>query len=441
MCGRARCALDPSLVREVAGVAPRDDEDNGSDGPAKAKMQKVDHKETKTEVKDEVKDENMKVEKTVKTEVKEEDVKKESSDVNPVDSNIQLRAVKLETGVVLKVEMAPTKAKEHAHVKPEPMDMDGNEPLKTPLKQEVKEEPMEFDPTDVLLKEPEVVRKPPSWKHEHLYFPNENVCPGSYTPVIVAGKEGGRQLHSMKWGLIPFYQKSDQNLDYFRMMNARSETADTSGAYRRLVQKKRCVVICQGFYEWDQPPKGQKKKQPYYITRRERPCLYFAGLYDCWKNGDGQLIFTYTIMTTDICPQLEWLHNRMPVILEENQIDDWINPEVPYEKLKKILKPYTAQDLHWYPVSNQMNDMKYKGADCSVEVSLKPKNTILSYFTKSPAKKQAPNTVFNIESGAEEVKPNASPLPVGRTGSNPLVLTSSGEEPARQLRKRKAGMR
>ena len=128
----------------------------------------------------------------------------------------------------------------------------------------------------------------------------------------------------MRWGLVPSFTKRDEKPDFFRMFNARSDTAPDKPVFSRLLARKRCVVLLNGFYEWR--AEGSKAagmvKQPYYLHAEgaddETP-LRAAGLYDKWAGpDDGAPMYTCTILTTDASPQLRWLHDRMPVFLRSD---------------------------------------------------------------------------------------------------------------------------
>ena len=165
------------------------------------------------------------------------------------------------------------------------------------------------------------------------YRPSGNVCPGKNTPVCYLDEESGNVcLRTMKWGLIPSssYSNKIERPDYFKMFNARSETADVKPVFSRILQRgRRCVVPVDGYFEWKQEG---KKKQPYFVYRkkekenssssssseeegegerggrerekRKRGLLLLAGLYDIWTNQLGEEEFTYTIFTTKPCKQI-----------------------------------------------------------------------------------------------------------------------------------------
>lgn len=194
-------------------------------------------------------------------------------------------------------------------------------------------------------------------------------------------------VHCMKWGLVPSFTKKNEKPDHFRMFNARSESVHEKASFRRLIPSCRCLVTVEGFYEWK---KDGAKKQPFYIHfQNERP-LVFAALYDTWTDSEGCKLLTFTILTTRCSKALEWLHDRMPVILgSKDAMDAWLNDlsSITYDM---ITKPYEASDLVWYPVTSAMGRTQFDGPECIKEIVVKPekKNTISDLFSKSrtPAK-------------------------------------------------------
>ncbi|XP_021762821.1 uncharacterized protein LOC110727562 [Chenopodium quinoa] len=217
------------------------------------------------------------------------------------------------------------------------------------------------------------------------YRPAYNVSPGSYLPVLrreSGGDEGyTAAVHCMKWGLIPSFTKKDEKPDHYKMFNARSESIGEKASFRRLIPKNRCLVAVEGFYEWKKGP----KKQPYYIHFKDGRPLVFAALYDSWKNSEGEILYTFTIVTTDSSSDLKWLHDRMPVILgDEASTDLWLNGSSD-TKFNTVLKPYEKADLIWYPVTMAMNKASFDGPECIKEIPLKSEqqsNPITKFFSK-----------------------------------------------------------
>ncbi|KAK7293207.1 hypothetical protein RJT34_16070 [Clitoria ternatea] len=216
--------------------------------------------------------------------------------------------------------------------------------------------------------------------HMDRYTPSYNVSPGFNMPVIrredVSDSEG-YVLHCMKWGLIPSFTKKTEKPDHYRMFNARSESIDEKASFRRLLPKSRCLVAVEGFYEWK---KDGSRKQPYYIHFKDGRPLVFAALYDSWQNSEGETLYTFTIVTTSSSSALQWLHDRMPVILgDKNSIDTWLSGSI--SSFKSVLKPYEESDLMWYPVTPAMGKPSFDGPECIKEIQVKAEgNTSISKF-------------------------------------------------------------
>uniref|UniRef100_A0A7N0UFI1 Embryonic stem cell-specific 5-hydroxymethylcytosine-binding protein n=1 Tax=Kalanchoe fedtschenkoi TaxID=63787 RepID=A0A7N0UFI1_KALFE len=143
------------------------------------------------------------------------------------------------------------------------------------------------------------------------------------------------------------------------------------------------------FYEWW---KGSSRKQPYYIHFKDDRPLVLAALFDTWRNAEGEIFQTFTIVTTSSSPALQWLHDRMPVILgNKASTHAWLN-ESSNCNLDMLLKPYEERDLVWYPVTPAMGKPSFDGPECIKEVPLKAETKqISSFFTKKPAKSQIEN--------------------------------------------------
>ncbi|KAK9146058.1 hypothetical protein Sjap_005961 [Stephania japonica] len=225
--------------------------------------------------------------------------------------------------------------------------------------------------------------------HIDRYQPRFNVSPGSYVPVLRRDDGGGGggavAVHCMKWGLVPGFTNKNEKPDHFKMFNARSESISEKPSFRRLIPNNRCLVAMEGFYEWK---KDGSKKQPYHIHfKNERP-LVFAALYDSWTNSEGEVLYTFTILTTSSSSALQWLHDRMPVILgDESSVDAWLSGSAS-SKLNAILKPYEDSDLVWYPVTPAMGKTSFEGPECIKEVQLKEENLISKFFSKKTGNAQ-----------------------------------------------------
>jgi putative SOS response-associated peptidase YedK len=179
--------------------------------------------------------------------------------------------------------------------------------------------------------------------------PRYNIAPGQMVPVIIVNSP--RRIVFMRWGLIPHWAKDEKTA--YKMINARVETLTQRPAFRGLLGHNRCLVPASGFYEWQ----GEgRDKMPYYIHPQDAQYIAFAGLYDVWINPQGAELSTFTIITTEADPFMAKLHNRMPVVLEKDLEDDWLDPEItnPREVLG-LLERSACVTLDAYPVSRLVN--------------------------------------------------------------------------------------
>lgn len=183
-------------------------------------------------------------------------------------------------------------------------------------------------------------------------IPRYNIAPSQY--VLAVGSNGERRKGSMlKWGLVPFWAE-DPKIGY-KMINARSEGIDTKPSFKHSFKNRRCLILTDGFYEWKKTNEG---KQPYRFVMKNQKPFAFAGLYDVWKKN-GQLITSCTIITTNPNEVTEDVHDRMPVILKEEDYDTWLNPHFTDSyQLKSLLVPYPAEEMEKYPVSSLVNSPK-----------------------------------------------------------------------------------
>lgn len=185
-----------------------------------------------------------------------------------------------------------------------------------------------------------------------------NVAPTQDIPVIRA-VDGRRSLSMMRWGLVPSWA-DDPKIGY-KMINARSEEAATKPSFRAAMKKRRCLIVADGFYEWQI---DGKKKQPYYIRRPDGKPFAFAGLWESWGKVDPPLE-TCTILTMAAGESTKWLHHRVPVILSPNDYDMWTNPgENDPAKLAYLFEPLPDGELVASAVNPVMNNARHEGPDC-----------------------------------------------------------------------------
>lgn len=182
--------------------------------------------------------------------------------------------------------------------------------------------------------------------------PRYNIAPTQPVPVVLLKPQQGRQFELLRWGLIPAWAK-DPSIGS-RMINARSETVAEKPAFRTAFRRRRCLVLADGFYEWQQVG---RKKQPFYFHLQDRKPFAFAGLWEQWEDkSTGEAIASCTLLTTEPNALLETVHNRMPVILAPQDYDLWLDPTVQnLETLQPLLHPYAADAMVGYAVSLEVN--------------------------------------------------------------------------------------
>lgn len=149
------------------------------------------------------------------------------------------------------------------------------------------------------------------------------------------------------------------------MINARAETLREKPAFRRLFERKRCMIPADGFYEWKQMARG---KQPMRITMRDGEPFAFAGLFDTWTAPDGHKLHTCTIITTRPNELVADIHDRMPVILRPEHESAWLDRDrFDAEWLQSLLVPYDPQAMKAYPVSAMVGNPKNDRPECLEE--------------------------------------------------------------------------
>lgn len=187
--------------------------------------------------------------------------------------------------------------------------------------------------------------------------PRYNVAPSQDVLTIVglAGDEDHAAVAGeMRWGLIPRWVK-DRKSFKLNLINARSETAAEKPAFRESLRHRRCLIPADGFYEWKSVP-GQKRRQPYRITMKDEAVFAFAGLWDRWVGPDQEKIVSFAILTTTPNELVSALHDRMPVILDEEAMLDWLDPEIrDPNALAAFMTPISADLMTAYPVSMAVN--------------------------------------------------------------------------------------
>lgn len=201
--------------------------------------------------------------------------------------------------------------------------------------------------------------------------PDYNMAPTKPAQIVVErpdrpDRPGGRQIVTANWGLVPSWAK-DTKIGS-RMINARSETVAEKPSFSKAFASRRAVVPAQGFYEWY----PGEKKQPFFITPKDRSTLAMAGLYEFWKAGpEAPWLITFTILTTSASDDLGHLHDRAPMMLVGDQVDAWLDlsPMSDDERLG-LLVPAVPGRLDAWPVSTAVNNHRNNGPELIEPIAL-----------------------------------------------------------------------
>lgn len=190
--------------------------------------------------------------------------------------------------------------------------------------------------------------------------PRYNVAPTQPLTVVLRRADEGRVVEQVRWGLIPSFSKSAKG--GARMINARAETAASSGAFRSSFSKRRCIVPSDGFYEWR---RTGGPKQPFFLHPPKGAVLAMAGLWAVWKDPEtGLWVPSAAVVTTEANGMVSQIHDRMPVLLPREAWDDWLDPDVDdRDYLQSLLEPAPDDVLEMYPISTSVNNVRNEGPD------------------------------------------------------------------------------
>ncbi len=187
------------------------------------------------------------------------------------------------------------------------------------------------------------------------FAPTYNAAPQSMQPVVRLNRDSGqREVALLRWGLVPYWAR-DAKLAY-STINARAEEVAAKPAFKEALKKRRCLVPADAFYEWQKL--DEKTRRPHAIALRSGEPYAFAGLWEHWQPKEGSPLETFTIITTDPNEVTEPLHDRMPVILEPRDYDRWLDAADPARPPIDLLRPYPAEKMLAWPVSNRVGNVR-----------------------------------------------------------------------------------
>lgn len=182
-----------------------------------------------------------------------------------------------------------------------------------------------------------------------------NICPTQTVDFVTLGDDGGHELKSGRWWLVPWWAKE---MPKQIMINARIETVEKSGAYKDAWKTKRCLIPADGFYEWTVSA-DDGGKDPWFIHLPGEQPFSFAGL---WAHNDKLDVTSCTIMTMEARDPITAVHDRQPVILDPLDYDEWLDPDAPGEDLKSLLLDRNIdRQLEMYRVGREVNSNRAQG--------------------------------------------------------------------------------
>jgi putative SOS response-associated peptidase YedK len=194
--------------------------------------------------------------------------------------------------------------------------------------------------------------------------PRYNIAP-TQPVAVIRQVDTHRELSLIRWGLVPSWSKDPKSGP--PLINARADTVATKPAFRAAFKRRRCLIPADGFYEWKKA--DGKNKQPFHIRMKPEHPFAFAGLWEHWGGQDSAAVDSCTIITTDANELLRPIHDRMPVILQTDDYDRWLNPKLEdVPTLEAMLQPFPAEEMTAYPISTLVNSPRNDSVAC-IEVA------------------------------------------------------------------------
>ena len=183
-----------------------------------------------------------------------------------------------------------------------------------------------------------------------------NIAPTQSVPVLRRDPRGERRVALLRWGLIPFWAKDPKIGN--RLINARAETVAEKGAFKHAFQRRRCLVLASGFYEWRRTAAG---KVPMYVSDPTGRPYAFAGLWERWRDSEADTVESCVIVTVPSNHALTEVHDRMPALLDDPSIGLWLDPATDPDVCQSLLLPAPDEVTRFWPVSRLVNDPAHEG--------------------------------------------------------------------------------
>lgn len=221
-----------------------------------------------------------------------------------------------------------------------------------------------------------------------------NIAPTTFQPVIRLEKDSGeREMVLLRWGMIPFFASSLKEFKSISTFNARADALTRSATWKESFKRRRCLIPADGFYEWSeplapsgptrgdsasQPPsrlrssKSKTARQPYAITLRDGAMMAIAGLWDAWKEPKrspqevDRWLQSFALVTTEANPAMAAIHTRMPLLLREQDWEQWLDRDESRLAPSHLLRPWASEDLRIEPCSSALGNVRNHGPELLV---------------------------------------------------------------------------
>lgn len=280
---------------------------------------------------------------------------------------------------------------------------------------------------------------------EYEWQDNYNMSPGMSCTVFYRNDDNIVQMDRKIWGLVKKGGTPQTPLPsgmtlHFQnsMFNARSDTLLDKRSFAPLFQNGRtCIIVVDGFFEWKPPTLKGTKKQPYYVYRNKnasRQCLMFAGLWNSVATGreSDSSLDTFTIITTEACPALKWLHSRMPLTIYNEKLAGLWLQKPSRDVFKQIDEAVTPPDyFQWHQVTTEMNSIKFRGQDAIKAIP--PPASVKSFFSTlekgEKASISAPKEKSSLQSPLKRRAQSTSPSPPAKKAARQVVCRAVKKGP------------
>jgi putative SOS response-associated peptidase YedK len=194
------------------------------------------------------------------------------------------------------------------------------------------------------------------------FIPRYNISPGQNLLSIIQHKDQKRAGY-MKWQFVPTFAKSEA--DGYQFVNARSESIHEKSSFKDAFQTRRCIVLCNGFYEWH---RNASEKTAHFFHNKDH-LIPLGGIWNAYTQKDGSKNYGFSLITTEANQTMSPVHHRMPVIIPFDQVNQWLNKSTSLSNLQVLMRPMKNDYLSTYEVSNHVNKIHNDDNKCIEKVS------------------------------------------------------------------------